>query len=73
MKKGMARSAKLSKAVAMRCARVVNEGIVDILTNIVNSDDIPMLYAMGTPTASRKRNENTNMPTSMNSILFQFG
>lgn len=47
----MAKSAKLSSPVAIRCDMVVNAGRDGILTNMVRRDDIAILHATGVPMA----------------------
>jgi hypothetical protein len=72
MKKGMAISAKLSNPVAIRCARVVKEGMGAIPNNIVNPADIPILNAMGTPIETRNKKLSTSIIISRFSIkMFQ--
>jgi hypothetical protein len=42
MKNGMASKAKLSRPVAIRCAKVVKAGNESILTNIVSIPEMPI-------------------------------
>tara|TARA_B110000438_G_C15819812_1_gene653830 strand:- start:5765 stop:6118 length:354 start_codon:yes stop_codon:yes gene_type:complete len=49
IKKGIAKSVKLSKPVAIRCAIVVAAGINGREIIIVSSDEIAMLHATGVP------------------------
>jgi hypothetical protein len=53
IKSGMAKSAKLSNPVPIRCATVVDAGSTGILTNNVNKDDIAILHATGVPIVNR--------------------
>jgi len=64
IKKGIARRAKLSRPVAIRCEKVVKAARLSIEISIVNIPDIPMLKAIGTPITSRikKLDTRTKIP-----------
>jgi hypothetical protein len=65
----MARSAKLSRPVAILWANVENAGIVSIEISIVIIPDIPMLNAIGTPIARNITKDSTRIRTSINNLV----
>ena len=69
MKKGMAKSAKLSNPVAIRCETVVVAAENGMAAIRVNIDDMAIHQATGTPKTKRIRKLKTNIITGKNSII----
>ena len=68
----MAKSAKLSNPVAIRCETVVVAAEKGMATISVNNDDIAIHQATGTPTIKRTRKLKTKIITGKNSIMCLF-
>jgi hypothetical protein len=66
----MARSAKLSRPVAILCEIVVTAGNTGMETIIVSSDEIAMLHATGVPIAIKKIKLKTSIITGNNSMAY---
>ena len=64
MKNGMAKSAKLSRPVAILCARVEVAGMMGIVVSNAARPDSPKPTAMGTPKAKKVKNETSRTATS---------
>jgi hypothetical protein len=69
IKNGMAKSAKLSSPVAIRCDTVVNAGMAGILTSIVSREENAMLQATGVPMAKRPKKLSTRTNNGILSII----
>ena len=70
--KGMAKRAKLSSPVPMRCETVVKAGIKDMLVNMVSTDEMAMLHATGVPMANKVTKLSTNTKMGIYSMNLSF-
>ena len=72
MKKGIAKSEKLSNPLPMRCATVVIAGMLATVTISVIILERPKLQATGTPIPRKNKNDRTRINTLNTSIIQQF-
>jgi hypothetical protein len=71
-KKGIASSAKLSRPVPIRCAIVVTAAKLGMEINMVRSEEIAILHAIGVPIEIKKIKLNTRTITGNKSINLYF-